>query len=100
LVDRCSQVKIACRAWHSQWFFVFCFYQDVEKLKHQKSYTTVDTWKGDEHTAFYNSSFETPVNVKQRNEKFPTLVHFGLDGALDKFPSNSIDFFSSKWAPF
>ena len=72
-------------------YFAFC--QAVERLGLDTHCFAVDTWKGDEHSGFYNGKvFE---KVRAHNEAqysgFSRLVRSTFDEALDHFEDGTID---------
>ncbi len=72
-------------------FFAFC--QAVARLNLSARCFAVDSWKGDEHSGFYDDDLFNQVNDynNDRYSSFAQLVRATFDEALDHFSTHSID---------
>jgi hypothetical protein len=72
-------------------YFAFC--QAIDRLGLGTTAYAIDTWKGDEHTGFYDEGVFRSV-ATHNNDKyaaFSCLIRSTFKGALDYFPDGSID---------
>ena len=72
-------------------FFSFC--QAIARLKLSTRAYAVDTWKGDEHNAFYGEEVFQEVNAHnvERYSSFSQLIRSTFDDALPYFEDGSVD---------
>jgi len=70
-------------------YFTFC--QAIERLEIGTTFA-VDTWLGDEHTGFYDSSvYDTVSAINQRYSGFSRLIRSTFEEASECFSDQSID---------
>ncbi len=72
-------------------FSAFC--QGVQLAKTQTECFGVDTWQGDEHAGFYESSIYNDLNrdIQEHYSGFAKLMRMSFDEALGSFADGSID---------
>ncbi|MGZ8558646.1 MAG: glycosyltransferase family 2 protein [Chitinophagaceae bacterium] len=72
-------------------YFSFC--QAAERLNIDTTCYGVDTWKGDEHSGFYEENIFARVmeHNQQKYSRFSTLIRSSFDEASNYFTDGSID---------
>lgn len=70
-------------------YFAACY--AVERLVINCHCYGIDTWKGDQHTGYYNNDVYKCVLSKNTRYKFSKLLRMQFDDAITQFKDNSID---------
>jgi hypothetical protein len=78
-------------AHHGYSYFAFC--QAIDRLRIGTTAYAIDTWKGDEHTGFYDESVFRSVSMwnEKRYSAFSSLIRSTFDDAVDYFADGSVD---------
>jgi hypothetical protein len=76
---------------HGYSYFAFC--QAIDRLRIGTTAYAIDTWKGDEHTGFYDESVFRSVSMwnEKRYSAFSSLIRSTFDDAVDYFADGSVD---------